>query len=36
MIVANNEIDMTINAGNSTTISTTMRMWQCDVGCIAR
>jgi hypothetical protein len=34
--VANNEIDVTKNAGKLTTISTTMRMRQCDAGRIAR
>jgi hypothetical protein len=36
MVVANNKIEATKNAGKLTTISMTMRMRQCDVGRIAR
>jgi len=36
MVVANNEIDETKNAGKSTMISMAMAMQQYDVGCIAR
>jgi hypothetical protein len=36
MVVANNEIDVTKNAGKSTMISTTMRMRWCDAGRITR
>jgi hypothetical protein len=32
MVVANNEIDVTKNAGKSTMILTTMRMRWCDAG----
>ena len=36
MVVANNEIDETKNAGNSTTISMAMAMQRYNVGHIAR
>jgi hypothetical protein len=36
MVVANNKIDATKNAGKLTTISMTMRMRRCDAGRIAR
>ena len=36
MVVANNEIDETKNAGKSTTISIAMAMQQYDAGHIAR
>jgi len=36
MVVANNEIDETKNAGKSTTISVAMVMQRYDAGCIAR
>jgi len=36
MVVANNEIDETKNAGESTTISVAMAMQRYDAGCIAR
>jgi hypothetical protein len=36
MVVANNEIDKTKNAGNSTTISMAMAMHWYDAGHIAR
>jgi hypothetical protein len=36
MVVANNEIDETKNAGKSTTISVAMAMQRYDAGCIAR
>jgi len=35
MVLANNEIDVTKNAGKSTTISTTMRMRRCDAQLLA-
>ncbi len=36
MVVANNEIDVTKNAGKLTTISMTMQMLQYDTGRIAQ
>jgi hypothetical protein len=36
MVVANNEIDATKNAGKLTTILMTMRMRRCHAGCIAQ
>ncbi len=36
MVVANNEINTTKNAGKLTTISMTMRMRRCHAGRIAR